>query len=101
VKLAKWPDKLTPLQLECKTGRIFVETTAKEYMCDGIEWKSNEDDYILYFHLHNDQSSKGRNRIKDLSDDRVEFAYFKSDVDEETEEGYYGVADWEFVWLVV
>jgi hypothetical protein len=39
------------------------------------------------------ESRKGRNRVQ-----RVDFAYFKSDIDEETEEGYYGVADWNFTW---
>jgi hypothetical protein len=44
------------------------------------------------------ESRKGKNKVQRLSDERVDFAFFKSDIDQETEEGYYGVADWKFTW---
>jgi hypothetical protein len=52
----------------------------------------------MYFHTHNDLSRIGKNKVQRLSDERVDFAFFKSDIDQETEEGYYGVADWKFTW---
>jgi hypothetical protein len=97
VGLATWKP-FTSLQAECRTHRIFVEDDGKQYMCDGIEWIHQENDYIMYFHEYNANSSRGRNKVERLSDERVDFAYFKSDIDEETEEGYYGVADWNFTW---
>ena len=52
----------------------------------------------MYFHTHNDLSRIGKNKVQRLSDECVDFAFFKSDIDQETEEGYYGVADWKFTW---
>ena len=64
-----WPHReLTDRMKEFYRGRTFVES-AVAWICRGLYWDDRADDYLMYYHRHEDTVSRS-------DDDRCECSFY-------------------------